>query len=621
MPESAQIPDLVDRLNAEYCQLHHAKEDAFWRSYMGLGENPEQSQKEFNEHELALQAWLQDPNRLSEVMDAQELAETQGTDDDSTALQGWLKTLSAHAIDSEEGRTLAAEIVEAEGRLAQARGGMELGYRDQSGQFHKASSVKLGVMLGTDPEESNRKAAWEGLRSIEDFVLQNGFIEVVKMRNRLGRMLGGEDYYDWKVRRVEGLTKADIFARLDELEGLTRESAQRGLDGISTDLPVTPWNMRFLTGGDLTRQRDPWFPFRESMNRWGRSFAGLGIKYDGATMVLDLLDRAGKYENGFMHGPEVSWIGRTGRNHARIHFTANAIPGMVGSGERATATFFHEGGHAAHFANVRMPAPCFGQEFAPTSVAFAEIQSMLLDSLIGDADWQRRYAMDASGQPMPVELIEQGIRQVQPHAAWQIRAMMAVCYAERAIYELPESELTPEGILAAVRKAEQRLTLLADGSPRPVLSVPHLLSGEASAYYHGYVLAQMGVEQTRSAIFASDGHMLDNPRLGGFLAKNYWNPGNGRSMDDMLSDVTGKPLAAADLAAKVNRSVEEALAKAHESIEREADIPGFSGPVELDASIRVVHGKESIVELGSDGFEAFANGFAQWIDQMSAKAN
>ena len=42
----------------------------------------------------------------------------------------------------------------------------------------------------------------------------------------------------------------------------------------------------------------------------------------------------------------------------------------------------HEGGHAAHFANVKQASPLFSQERAPTSVAYAENQSMFLDSLV-----------------------------------------------------------------------------------------------------------------------------------------------------------------------------------------------------------------------------------------------
>ena len=48
--------------------------------------------------------------------------------------------------------------------------------------------------------------------------------------------------------------------------------------------------------------------------------------------------------------------------------------------------------HAAHFANIQMPSPLFSQERAPTSVAYAELQSMFLDSLVGDAAWRCKCA-------------------------------------------------------------------------------------------------------------------------------------------------------------------------------------------------------------------------------------
>ena len=34
---------------------------------------------------------------------------------------------------------------------------------------------------------------------------------------------------------------------------------------------------------------------------------------------------------------------------------------------------------------------------------------MFLDSLLDDAEWQRRYARDRAGQPMPMELVRRGI--------------------------------------------------------------------------------------------------------------------------------------------------------------------------------------------------------------------
>ena len=414
------------------------------------------------------------------------------------------------------------------------------------------------------------------------------------------------------------MSKAQVFALLDELEARTREAARGAVEQLiarSGSDAALPWNLQFASAGDSTREQDPFFPFAQSVRRYGRSFAALGIDYRGADMLLDLVDRVGKYENGFMHGPVVAWRDGPRRIPARIHFTANAIPGMVGSGFRATETLFHEGGHAAHFANIDMPAPCFGQEFAPTSVGFSETQSMFLDSLLHDPDWQARYAKDRAGQSMPFEVMQRRIRAVQPFAAWQARAMLAVCYAERALYEIPDAELSSERVLAEVRAVEQRLLFLEQGAPRPALAVPHLLAGESSAYYHGYVLAEMAVETTRDYFLGRDGHICDNPRIGPELARAYWQPGNSFSFLEFVPRLTAHELGADALAKRLSSDVESRLSEARESLARSASLPSVDAEPRLNARMRVVHGRESVAELGGD-FEAFANEFAVWIERL-----
>jgi hypothetical protein len=605
-------------LSRTYERLHTAKEDAFWTSYMGLADDVDAAQKDLDTKEIEVKRFLQDPQRLKRTREELSRAGSEGAPGAArTALEGWVRTLEAHVIETPEAQRLAEEIVELEGKLARSRGAMKLGYRT-NGELVEASSVKLGVMLQTDPDEAKRRAALEGIRAIEPHVLANGFLEIVRKRNQLGRMLGGEDYYDWKTKRTEGLSKSEIFALLDDLEARTRETARRSIDGLKAakgPSATKPWNLRYLMSGDVTREVDPYFPFSRSFERWGRSFAAMGISYRGAELVLDLVDRKGKYENGFMHGPVPAWRSDGKFRPARIHFTANAIPGMVGSGKRATETFFHEGGHAAHFANVDMPAPCFSQEFGPTSVAFAETQSMFLDSLLEDADWQARYARTAKGDPMPFELTEKAIRMEQPYAAWLQRAMIAVCYGERAIYEIPDKELTAERVLKEIRGWERKLLFAEEGAPRPTLSVPHLLSGESSAYYHGYTLALMAVHQTRSFFRERDGHLMDNPRIGPDLRRAYWEPGNSRRFPDFIRGLTGREVSPAALADQVNKGVGEAVKEAREVAARATSIPVHKGAVELDAKIRVVHGREEIANT-SKGFAPAADAFARWIESL-----
>lgn len=603
---------LADQLNRDYLALHVAKEEAFWTAYMGLADDNAAARGELDKREIALSGWLQAPEQLQQVLDAMPGA---ASADERVALEGWKHTFIAHGIAKPEGRALAAKIIEMEGALANARMAMKLGYNNPQQGFVAASSVRLGTMVRSDPDESMRRAAWEGLRSIETYVLEHGFIDLVRERNKLGRMMGGEDYYDWKVKRVERMSKREIFDVLGELERLTRDAGKRGLEHLANQHgrdALHAWNLQYLFAGDITREQDPYFLFDQSVLRWGQSFAAMRVGFRGATLTLDLLDRKGKYENGFMHGPEPAWREQGAFHPARINFTANAIPGMVGSGFRATNTLFHEGGHAAHFANIDMPSPCFGQEHAPTSVAFAEIQSMFMDAFLSDADWQRRYATNAKGEAMPIDLIERAIRSAQPGAALSTRMMLAICFAEKAIYEIPDSELSAERILGEIRRVERELVMVEEGNPRPVLSVPHLLAGESSAYYHGYVLADMGVRQSRAFFQRRDGHLLDNPRIGPDLAKHYWQPGNSKTLNEMLKGLTGETLSPVPLARHVSRTVDEAIADAREKIAKLPSIDPFRGVVDLNAKVRVVHGRELIATL-EGSFETFAETFAAWI--------
>jgi len=130
-------------------------------------------------------------------------------------------------------------------------------------------------------------------------------------------------------------------------------------------------------------------------------------------------------------------------------------------------------GHAAHFANIKQPSPLFGQERAPTSVAYAENQSMFLDSLVEDAAWRAKYARDKDGMVIPFEILKEETLATHPFAVFQLRAMLAVSYFEKALYELPDEEVTKENVLALAAKIEEEIQ--GGPSARPMLSIPHLV--------------------------------------------------------------------------------------------------------------------------------------------------
>ena len=111
---------------------------------------------------------------------------------------------------------------------------------------------------------------------------------------------------------------------------------------------------------------------------------------------------------------------------------------------------------------------------------------MFLDSLVGDAAWRAKYAHDLNGNPIPFEIIEEEIRASHPFEVFALRSMLAVSYFEKALYELPEEKVTAENILKLADQVECDIS--GGFSPRPLLSVPHIISDEASCYYQGYTV-------------------------------------------------------------------------------------------------------------------------------------
>lgn len=93
-------------------------------------------------------------------------------------------------------------------------------------------------------------------------------------------------------------------------------------------------------------------------------------------------------------------------------------------------------------------------------------------------------------------------------------------------------------------RAARQVDVEGGPSPRPLMSVPHPLSGESCCYYHGYVLAEMAVQQTRAHFLATYGGLVDRPEVGRDLAEGYWRPGNTEPFLGLVARLTGAPLAA-----------------------------------------------------------------------------
>jgi hypothetical protein len=109
---------------------------------------------------------------------------------------------------------------------------------------------------------------------------------------------------------------------------------------------------------------------------------------------------------------------------------------------------------------------------------------MTLDAFGEDAGWMARYAVSRDGEVVPWALVEQNIRATKPYEVFALRAMLAVSYFEKALYELPEDQVTPERVVALADEVEKRIQ--GGLSPRPLMSVPHILADEVRGAGRGH---------------------------------------------------------------------------------------------------------------------------------------
>lgn len=625
----ADITAVIDELNERYNAFHLEYERLFWSTKMALPD-PSSTAEALAAAKTNYETFLADRPSLERVQ--QLLARPDATDTQRRVLDVMRRTFETCVCPSADAAGIKEKLNTLEAALASKRNAMALGMTKKDNEFVPMSSVQLRNTMRVSDDEAERRAAYEGLRSIGPFVAAD-FCEIVKLRNALARAMSTEDrkyedYYDLSVQQAEnGMTKQQLFEILDDLERRTKPIMDAARARLATDkgaAALEPWNIGQALSGDITKEMDPYFPFENAVDVWARSFAALGLTYSGGEMVLDLCDREKKYSNGFCAWPQPAY--RRARDGAfvpaRANFTSLATPSAPGSGFTALTTLLHEGGHAAHFAAVDQPSPFCGNERPPFSVALAETQSMTLDRFGSAAGWLARYAVSRDGQTIPWSLIEKNIRATHPYEVFALRAMIAVSYFEKALFELPDEEVTPERVLALADEIEHKIQ--GGLSPRPLLSVPHILADESSAMYHGYVLAECGVHQNwkffRAALGTHD--LADRPEIGAWLTRGYFHAGNTRPFLPLVEELTGSPLSADAWVAELEASVEEVVEREKRDYEAALAAGGArykSGDKAVEEALgnmRVIlaHGAETIADSAADGgLKAATDKFAAWV--------
>src|ERR1043165_6272100 len=176
-----------DQLNHDYVAVHKRKEDLFWATYMATSDDHEG----FGRAETDYKAFIADPDRLAATRAHLAAVEAAPATDAVKALahglRGWLGVFEANIIDNDEGRRLMAELIEAERLLFARRKDFAPTHVNDRGETEAATLTMLSTNASTNPDESRRRSSFDGLAAVERWVLDNGFLEIVALRNRLAR--------------------------------------------------------------------------------------------------------------------------------------------------------------------------------------------------------------------------------------------------------------------------------------------------------------------------------------------------------------------------------------------------------------------------------------------------
>jgi hypothetical protein len=236
---------------------------------------------------------------------------------------------------------------------------------------------------------------------------------------------------------------------------------------------------------------------------------------------------------------------------------------------------------------------------------------MFLDTLFSSIEWKIRYSKDKEGNSYPFELFKRKEEKLHLLKPEYMNSIMFVSSFEKEVYELKSP--TAKQICTIAKENYKKYYDLSEDS-LAALNIPHIYSWESAASYHNYGLAKLALSQWRDYFYTKYGYIVDNPNVGKEMAK-VWKLAALKNFQEFVVLATGKKLSTKAFLDDVLMPIPKILKQAQTKIERLKKVKEYVKPIELDAHIKMVHGKK-VISTNEVGFEVMSEKYGRWLKKM-----
>jgi hypothetical protein len=373
--------------------------------------------------------------------------------------------------------------------------------------------------MANEPDRGRRerldRAMWEATEEHLNPVYLDG-VEIVRRElPALGASTYGELYEKFGFRLKELAAQCEGF--LADTERLYEEQmgrASRELLGLSLD-ELARWDVQRMV---RSPQWDEGFPGEKLVPALKTTLSDLGIDLDRQENIhLDIEQRPSKTPRAFCSPIEVP---------EKVMLVIQPI-----GGADDWRAFFHEAGHAEHFANTSRDLTM--EERRLGDVAITEGWAMLMQHLTDEPAWLTRR-LDF---PRPDEYAAEGM-------LWLLFFVRR--YSAKLLYEL-EFDQAADVSSMAKRYAE----ILGDALKFEISEANYLADIDSGFYVTSYLRSWAFECQLRDHLRERYGNDWFTRREAGSLLRELWSLGQQPTADELLKDVTGAEIEMSAVADRV----------------------------------------------------------------------